>query len=145
VIALAIEVVFCSSCTFSLRGAVLSFFFFLFLVVVVLPLPPLLGYSLMVHDMGKMDHRHKRSGVHTSHSTSTTAEIRQVQNVAFADATAKANVKPWTKAMFKVPYTYKREIDSYSSTHDNHSSTFAFSSQPSTHASTATTAPSWAQ
>ncbi|KAE8858495.1 hypothetical protein PTNB29_07710 [Pyrenophora teres f. teres] len=49
-----------------------------------------------------MDHRHKRSGVHTSHSSSTTAEIRQVQNVAFADATAKANVKPWTKAMFKL-------------------------------------------
>ncbi|KAI1511403.1 Sugar-tr multi-domain protein [Pyrenophora tritici-repentis] len=49
-----------------------------------------------------MDHRQKRSGVHTSHSSSTTADIRQVQNVAFADATAKANVKPWTKAMFKL-------------------------------------------
>ncbi|KAL7779223.1 hypothetical protein CFE70_008726 [Pyrenophora teres f. teres 0-1] len=56
----------------------------------------------MVYEMEKMDHRHKRSGVHTSHSSSTTAEIRQVQNVAFADATAKANVKPWTKAMFKL-------------------------------------------
>ncbi|KAI0580622.1 Sugar transporter [Pyrenophora tritici-repentis] len=52
--------------------------------------------------MEKMDHRQKRSGVHTSHSSSTTADIRQVQNVAFADATAKANVKPWTKAMFKL-------------------------------------------
>jgi hypothetical protein len=51
----------------------------------------------------KMDHRHKRD-VHTSHTerSSGTSEIRQVQNVAFADATAKANVRPWTKAMFKV-------------------------------------------
>ena len=51
----------------------------------------------------EMDHRHKRD-VHTSHtelSTSTT-EIHQVQNVALADASAKANVRPWTKAMFKV-------------------------------------------
>ena len=112
---LAVETVFFFILYLFFIGTVLSFFlsfFFLFLVVVVL-LPPLLGYSLMVHDMGKMDYRHKRSGVHTSHSTSTTAEIRQVQNVAFADATAKANVKPWTKAMFKVAYTSKREIHSY--------------------------------
>ena len=50
-----------------------------------------------------MDHRHKRD-VHTSHTerSNGTTQIRQVQNVAFADATAKANVRPWTKAMFKV-------------------------------------------
>ncbi|KAH7402711.1 MFS lactose permease-like protein [Pyrenochaeta sp. MPI-SDFR-AT-0127] len=50
-----------------------------------------------------MDFRHKRD-VHTSHTerSSSTVEIRQVQNVAFADATAKAGVSPWTKAMFKL-------------------------------------------
>jgi hypothetical protein len=50
-----------------------------------------------------METRHKRD-VHTSHTrrNSITAEIRQVQNVALADATAKAGVSPWTKAMFKV-------------------------------------------
>jgi hypothetical protein len=53
--------------------------------------------------IGNMDLPHKRD-VHTSHTerSSSTMEIRQVQNVAFADATAKANVRPWTKAMFKV-------------------------------------------
>lgn len=41
--------------------------------------------------------------VHTSHTErSSFVEIRKVQNVAFADATAKAGVSPWTKAMFKV-------------------------------------------
>ena len=43
--------------------------------------------------------------IHTSHtrrSSVQTADIRQVQNVALADATAKAGVSPWTKAMFKV-------------------------------------------
>lgn len=52
-----------------------------------------------------MEHIHKRD-VHTSHTerSSSTVEIRQVQNVAFADATAKANVRPWTKAMFKVGF-----------------------------------------
>ncbi|KAH7078303.1 hypothetical protein FB567DRAFT_132151 [Paraphoma chrysanthemicola] len=43
--------------------------------------------------------------IHTSHTRQSsvhTAEIRQVQNVALADATAKANVSPWTKAMFKL-------------------------------------------
>ncbi|KAF2814705.1 general substrate transporter [Mytilinidion resinicola] len=34
----------------------------------------------------------------TEHST----EIRQVHNVSLADATLKAHVKPWTKAMFKL-------------------------------------------
>lgn len=54
-----------------------------------------------------MDFRHKRD-VHTSHTerSSSTVEIRQVQNVAFADATAKAGVSPWTKAMFKVSSDY---------------------------------------
>jgi MFS family permease len=42
--------------------------------------------------------------VHTSHSkhNSGITEIRQVHNVAFADATAKAGVSPWTRAMFRV-------------------------------------------
>jgi len=49
-----------------------------------------------------MDYRHKRD-VHTSQTErSSSTQIRQVQNVAFADATAKANVRPWTKAMFKL-------------------------------------------
>ena len=53
-------------------------------------------------DFVDMDYRHKRD-VHTSHTErSSSTQIRQVQNVAFADATAKANVRPWTKAMFKV-------------------------------------------
>jgi hypothetical protein len=30
------------------------------------------------------------------------AKVQLVQNVAFADATAKAKVKPWTPAMFRV-------------------------------------------
>jgi hypothetical protein len=42
----------------------------------------------------------------TSHKVENRAgsvtEIRQVQNVALADATAKAGVSPWTPAMFKV-------------------------------------------
>ncbi|KAH8726796.1 general substrate transporter [Phaeosphaeriaceae sp. PMI808] len=52
-----------------------------------------------------MDPRHKRD-IHTSHTRQSSgvqkAEIRQVQNVALADATAKAGVSPWTKAMFKL-------------------------------------------
>ena len=41
--------------------------------------------------------------MHTSHTDGSNdqAEIRQVQNVALADATAKAGVLPWTNAMFK--------------------------------------------
>ena len=31
-----------------------------------------------------------------------TTEIREVQNVALADATMKANLSPWTGRMFKV-------------------------------------------
>jgi MFS family permease len=52
-----------------------------------------------------MDARHKRPEIHTSHTRRSSfgpAEIRQVQNVALADATAKAAVSPWTKAMFRV-------------------------------------------
>jgi hypothetical protein len=51
-----------------------------------------------------MDARQRRD-VHTPHSTkrdSGATEIRQVHNVAFANATAKAGVSPWTPAMFKV-------------------------------------------
>ena len=52
-----------------------------------------------------METRHKRPDVHARRRSSIgTAEIRQVQNVALADATAKAAVSPWTKAMFKVRY-----------------------------------------
>jgi hypothetical protein len=60
-----------------------------------------------------MDHRHHKRDVHTSTTrrSSVTAEIRQVQNVALADATAKAGVSPWTKAMFKVKHsTFKPHI-----------------------------------
>lgn len=42
---------------------------------------------------GGTDHNEHRDG---------NTEIRQVQNVALADATAKAGVSPWTGAMFKV-------------------------------------------
>ncbi|PSN69801.1 general substrate transporter [Corynespora cassiicola Philippines] len=38
---------------------------------------------------------------HSERPDSTT-EIRQVQNVALADATAKAGVTPWTRSMFKL-------------------------------------------
>jgi hypothetical protein len=54
----------------------------------------------------KMNHHRHKEGVHTTiqgrRSSVHTAEIRQVQNVALADATAKAGVSPWTKAMFKL-------------------------------------------
>lgn len=50
-----------------------------------------------------MDYRQRKDS-HIERSNST-AEIRQVQNVALADANAKANVRPWTKAMFKVPWS----------------------------------------
>jgi hypothetical protein len=36
------------------------------------------------------------------HRANSVTEIRQVQNVALADATAKAGVSPWTPSMFKV-------------------------------------------
>jgi MFS family permease len=53
-----------------------------------------------------MNHHRHKEGVHTTiqgrRSSVHTAEIRQVQNVALADATAKAGVSPWTKAMFKL-------------------------------------------
>jgi hypothetical protein len=67
-----------------------------------------------------METRHK-SDMHTSHTrrSSVTAEIRQVQNVALADATAKAGVSPWTKAMFKVrilPNLNYRRSDIFSCT-----------------------------
>jgi hypothetical protein len=53
--------------------------------------------------MDKMETRHKRDvHVREVRRSSVSAEIRQVQNVALADATAKAGVSPWTKAMFKV-------------------------------------------
>ena len=45
--------------------------------------------------------RKKSSALHIERHGSVT-EIRQVQNVALADATAKAGVSPWTGAMFKV-------------------------------------------
>jgi hypothetical protein len=49
-----------------------------------------------------MDHRQRRD-VHSSTTRrSSVHEVRHVQNVALADATAKANVSPWTRAMFKV-------------------------------------------
>lgn len=49
-------------------------------------------------------HQQHKSEVRISHAerSSSSMQIRQVQNVAFADATAKANVRPWTKSMFKV-------------------------------------------
>ncbi|EAT91578.2 hypothetical protein SNOG_00083 [Parastagonospora nodorum SN15] len=52
----------------------------------------------------KMDTQYpKRDGrSSTTRRSSVTAEIRQVQNVALADATAKAGVSPWTMAMFKL-------------------------------------------
>jgi hypothetical protein len=50
-----------------------------------------------------MDHYRQKGNIHAStRRASLTSEIRQVQNVALADATAKAGVSPWTKAMFKV-------------------------------------------
>jgi hypothetical protein len=50
-----------------------------------------------------MDYRHKKDmrTLHTERSVDP-AGVRQVQNVAFADANAKANVRPWTKNMFMV-------------------------------------------
>lgn len=51
-----------------------------------------------------MSTEHKDAGA--SHKienrAGTVTEVRQVQNVALADATAKAGVSPWTPAMFKV-------------------------------------------
>lgn len=41
------------------------------------------------------------SHIEREHSHKTT-EIREVQNVALADATMKANLSPWTGRMFKV-------------------------------------------
>jgi hypothetical protein len=50
-----------------------------------------------------MDHYRHKGNIHaTARRASLTSEIRQVQNVALADATAKAGVSPWTRAMFKV-------------------------------------------
>lgn len=39
---------------------------------------------------------------HSEAKDTKTTEVRHVQNVAFADATAKAQVSPWTKRMFQV-------------------------------------------
>lgn len=50
--------------------------------------------------------------MYTSQSTqrnSAATEIRQVHNVAFADAEAKAGVSPWTPAMFKVSAMIRQE------------------------------------
>lgn len=47
-----------------------------------------------------------KAGVGVSHDerreSHSTTDIRLVQNVALADATAKAGVSPWTRAMFRV-------------------------------------------
>lgn len=43
--------------------------------------------------------------LHSEHQTRALGEneeVREVQNVALADATAKGMVSPWTKAMGKV-------------------------------------------
>lgn len=40
-------------------------------------------------------------GEHVAHAEHS-GEVVQVQNVALADATAKAGVSPWTPSMFKV-------------------------------------------
>jgi hypothetical protein len=44
----------------------------------------------------------KDVGVSHAERPKSATEVRQVQNVALADATAKAGVSPWTKSMFKV-------------------------------------------
>jgi len=44
----------------------------------------------------------KDVGVSHSERPKSATEVRQVQNVALADATAKAGVSPWTPSMFKV-------------------------------------------
>lgn len=41
-------------------------------------------------------------GVSHAERRGSTSEVRNVQNVALADATAKAGVTPWSKAMFRV-------------------------------------------
>ncbi|KAF2795406.1 general substrate transporter [Melanomma pulvis-pyrius CBS 109.77] len=49
-----------------------------------------------------MAEERKDVGVSTAERRGSVTEIRQVQNVALADATAKAGVSPWTPAMFKL-------------------------------------------
>lgn len=44
------------------------------------------------------------AGVSQDERRESATDIRQVQNVALADATAKAGVSPWTPAMFRVGY-----------------------------------------
>lgn len=44
----------------------------------------------------------KEVGVSHTERPKSATEVRQVQNVALADATAKAGVSPWTPSMFKV-------------------------------------------
>lgn len=79
----------------------------------------------------KMDTRYqKRDGrSSTTRRSSVTAEIRQVQNVALADATAKAGVSPWTRAMFKVRMLVLKLHITMTSNMDA-SSIFASSSPP---------------
>ncbi|KAH7405840.1 general substrate transporter [Phaeosphaeria sp. MPI-PUGE-AT-0046c] len=48
-------------------------------------------------------HRHKGGvQIHDRRRSSGSEDIRRVQNVALADATARAGVSPWTRAMFKL-------------------------------------------
>ena len=48
-----------------------------------------------------MTTEHKAVGVTTAERRGSD-EVRHVQNVALADATAKAGVSPWTPSLFRV-------------------------------------------
>jgi hypothetical protein len=49
-----------------------------------------------------MSTEQKEMGISHTATDDSGTEDRQVENVALADATAKAGVSPWTGAMFKV-------------------------------------------
>lgn len=50
---------------------------------------------------------------HVEKRGSATTQIREVQNVALADATAKSGVSPWTPAMFRVRIAYPGYFEEY--------------------------------
>jgi hypothetical protein len=65
---------------------------------------PVFHWSFFALASVEMSPHEKRdaSGVSQTERPKSPTELREVQNVALADATAKAGVSPWTPSMFKV-------------------------------------------
>jgi hypothetical protein len=59
-------------------------------------------YCVVASSIADMSIKAREVGVPQAGRKASATDIRNVQNVALADATAKSNISPWTGAMMKV-------------------------------------------